>query len=192
MSINDINKGLNGTDEGVGNPIVEPSEVVLPAEGSPITEAAQVVEAATEVRANAVLDESERLKGVTIVFVADDSSIPTLGRIHGEESGATVLTFSSGVAFLEAIVKKEIPEDAVIVTDNNMPEKNGITCVREVREMGYKDLLIIMCSSMQDGDEEEVDKALKDGTLDDFLHKPFRFKNLINDIAFYKGRYGSR
>lgn len=133
-------------------------------------------------------NNAEILKDTPIIIVDDEKSICETMKLFMEYQGIkNVETFLSGVDFLKAIT--EIPQNsnAVVLMDNNMPGKNGVTCAQEIREMGYSNLIIIMCSTVvDDKDKIMIDKALQKGILNDFIPKPANIKNVIAKIALKK------
>ena len=75
---------------------------------------------------------------------------------------------------------KENKPDLVIL-DITMPVKDGLTTLREIRDMknGDPEAKVIMCSAM--GQENMVIEAIKLGALD-FIVKPFKPERLIQTV----------
>ncbi len=78
----------------------------------------------------------------------------------------------------EAVDKyKELQPD-VVTMDITMPEKDGITAVKEIRAM-YPQARIIMCSAM--GQQPMVLEAIQAGAKD-FVVKPFQPDRVMESI----------
>lgn len=78
----------------------------------------------------------------------------------------------------EAIKKyKELNPD-IVTMDITMPDMDGISAVREIREIN-KDAKVIMCSAM--GQKPMIKEALEAGALD-FIIKPFDKEKAIKII----------
>jgi|SRR5699024_6550807 len=78
----------------------------------------------------------------------------------------------------EAVEKyKELNPDLVTM-DITMPEKDGITALKEIKEMN-SDALVVMCSAM--GQQAMVIDAIQAGAKD-FIVKPFQADRVIEAI----------
>ncbi len=102
----------------------------------------------------------------TLLIVDDEPQVcDTLRRVlyrHGYE----VLTAHSAAQALAVLEAQHV--DA-IVSDQRMPRETGISLLRTVRDR-WPDVVRILLSGAADADE--VDGALRDGTVDCFLAKP--------------------
>lgn len=111
-----------------------------------------------------------------ILVVDDDSSI--LALLKGYLTAPCdheVEVASSGMQALEQISSTSTPFDCFLV-DIQMPNINGVTLVRKIRELGkYKLTPIIMLTAMSQ--REYVDKAFAAGA-NDYITKPFDFLEL--------------
>ena len=77
---------------------------------------------------------------------------------------------------LEALSKLiEIPDIAVILSDINMPEMDGLTLLSKVRELKNPLLKTVICSAY--GDMENIRTAMNRGAFD-FVTKPVDFTDL--------------
>ncbi len=110
------------------------------------------------------LQDNKRIKPI---MVAEDSLI-TRAQIQRilEENGYSVITASDGQDAYEKIQKNEI---SLLLTDLEMPRKDGLTLVKEVRSMmTHKNLPIVMLTSL--GSEEQI-KQGKDAGANQYLVK---------------------
>lgn len=81
---------------------------------------------------------------------------------------------------LEALqILSDQPDITLMVTDYNMPGMNGDVMIREIRDHGYDDLVIIGVSSNKE-DQTTID-MLKSGA-NDFLYKPVKQEELVMRI----------
>ncbi len=81
-----------------------------------------------------------------------------------------------GVAGLELLKQKEID---LVVLDIILPGIDGLEVAKTIRQIGYESLPIIMLTAL--GTTENVVKGLDSGA-DDYLIKPFKFKELLARI----------
>lgn len=65
-----------------------------------------------------------------------------------------------------------------ILSDINMPRKNGLDLIRELRRQGYETPVVFLSGY---GDKEKVTEALRLGAID-FLDKPFQEDLLMNVV----------
>jgi DNA-binding NtrC family response regulator len=102
----------------------------------------------------------------TILVVDDDADIRDILGDTLNSLGARVITASNGQEGLER-VNKESPE--LILLDIEMPVKNGLDVLREMRQRGC-DATIIMITAY--GTIERAVQAMQEGAFD-FISKPF-------------------
>jgi two-component system NtrC family response regulator len=100
-----------------------------------------------------------------ILVVDDDASIrKVLGFILGE-AGYTVRSFDSGVPAVEAV---ETEQPDLVLTDIKMPEMDGITLLKAIKEIDDTIPVIILTAF---GTIETAVEAMKEGAVD-YLTKP--------------------
>lgn len=93
-----------------------------------------------------------------------------------EEIVDEFFTAADGVEAMALIKKNQVE---CILSDINMPNKNGIELVKEVREMGIKIPVIFLSAH---GDEELMKKALHYSAFD-FVDKPYDVDDLIEVVS---------
>ena len=112
-----------------------------------------------------------------VVLIVDD--IPeTLALLHDSlvESGYTVLIAKSGKRALE-ISRKVTPD--IILLDALMPEMDGFTLAKEIREIDKKvPILFLTAKSMKEDKLEGFEIG-----ADDYLTKPFAMEELLARIT---------
>ena len=109
-----------------------------------------------------------------VLVVDDDEMVRELVRVALEGSGLAVTTAATGADALEAL-SHEVPD--VVVSDVNMPEMDGFTLVRRLREGRAGGAVpFIFLTSRSDADD--VVRGLRLGA-DDYVSKPFQLPELV-------------
>jgi len=109
----------------------------------------------------------------TILFVDDEHAYQkAFIRAMRKEKQFHIVTASRGIEALQLL--KTTPVD-VVLTDIKMPEMDGLTLLKKIREQ-YPDIFVIAITGY--GSVEDAVRAMKLGAYD-YLQKPFDF-NLIN------------
>jgi two-component system response regulator ChvI len=120
----------------------------------------------------------------TIALVDDDRNILTSVSIALEAEGYRIITYNDGAAALEGF--KTNPPDLAIL-DIKMPRMDGMELLRRLRQKS--DLPVIFLTSK----DEEIDElfGLKMGA-DDFIHKPFSQRLLVERVKAVLRRAGAK
>jgi CheY-like chemotaxis protein len=123
-------------------------------------------------------------KNSTTVLCVDDEEniLKALRRVLRKEP-YRLLTAKSAIEGLE-ILKNEHPW--VIISDHRMPEMDGITFLKKVRET-YPDIIRITLTGYTD--VETIKEAVNQGHIFKFLLKPWNDENLILDIRQSVNQY---
>ena len=114
--------------------------------------------------------------GEKIILLADDEVMlrDLLGELL-ETSGFNVVKVSSGK---EAInVLEEMKVDLLII-DYNMPEMNGLECIKEIRKLGYDMPVILSTGSISVNSTTELNKY---GSAR-LVTKPYEFDTMLSTI----------
>ena len=114
-----------------------------------------------------------------VIITVDDSS--TMRRIIKntlQKLGfSSILEAGNGIEALEVMAKNKVD---IIVTDWNMPEMDGLTFVKAVRQKEeYKDLPILMITT--EAAKEDILTALRSG-VNNYVVKPFTPETLQEKI----------
>jgi signal transduction histidine kinase/CheY-like chemotaxis protein len=112
-----------------------------------------------------------------IILLADDELMlrDLLAELL-ESNGYNVIKVSSGKEAL-TVLTEEIKVNLLII-DYNMPEMNGIECIREVRKLNVKMPIILSSGSMSINDED----LLKKERIESVLTKPYDFDTMLETI----------
>ncbi len=120
----------------------------------------------------------------TIALVDDDRNILTSVSIALENEGYRIQTYTDGASALDGL--KQNPPDLAIF-DIKMPRMDGMELLRRLRQKS--DMPVIFLTSK----DEEIDElfGLKMGA-DDFIHKPFSQRLLIERVKAVLRRSGTK
>ncbi len=112
-----------------------------------------------------------------IILLADDEIMlrDLLSELL-ESSGYNVIRVSTGVEALK-VLTEEIKVDLAII-DYNMPEMDGIECIKKIRELQFK-MPIILSSGSMSLDEKIDFRSLK---ISGVLSKPYEFETMLSTI----------
>ncbi|QNM82763.1 response regulator transcription factor [Sphingomonas sabuli] len=109
-----------------------------------------------------------------IIIADDDELVVDIVRAALEARGHIVGALPDGVA-VQAVLQSKRPD--LLILDCNMPEKGGITALREVRAAaGSYDIPVLMLTARTAKSDEWL--AYQSGA-DDFLRKPFDADQLV-------------
>lgn len=111
-----------------------------------------------------------------ILLIEDEFNVADFIRQGLEEYGYKVFVAYSGDLGMELLKENQID---LIVLDVILPGMDGREIARKIRQLGYANLPIIMLTAL--GSTENVVKGL-DAGADDYLVKPFKFKELLARI----------
>ncbi len=122
-------------------------------------------------------EKTNLLKNMTLMVAEDDESSRELLEIIFKKKVKKLLFTCTGKETLEAI--KQHPETDVILMDIKLPDGDGLTTTRKIREFNREVMIIAQTAYALSGDRE---KALEAG-CNDYIAKPFGLKNLEEMIS---------
>ena len=113
------------------------------------------------------------MKNYTVLIVEDSVVVTKFLTIVFKNAGFRVKTASDGFEALEKAIKDDIN---LIVTDLNMPQMDGITLLKNLKENRdtKKIPVILMSSNIPDKNEIAGSYA--------FLHKPFKESEIVEIV----------
>ncbi len=112
----------------------------------------------------------------TVLVIEDEPNVAAFIKQGLNEAGYEVFLAYNGEQGLELLRQKPID---LIVLDVILPGMDGIEALGKVRNSGLKHIPILMLTAL--GSTENVVKGLDNGA-DDYLVKPFKFKELLARI----------
>lgn len=95
-----------------------------------------------------------------VAIVDDDVRIRTLLRLELEDLGAQVQCFSSAEEAINGISNDGVD---MVLLDVGLPEMDGITCLRRLRNQGVTATVILMSGHWDPEDDGEIRAAGADG-----------------------------
>ncbi len=119
----------------------------------------------------------------TILLVEDEDAVRTFGARALRNKGYQVMEARSAEAALDLLQGAGGPQVDLIVTDVVMPQKDGPTLIREVRQF-RPDVKVIFISGYA---EERFRDSLGEGAVVEFLPKPFSLKQLASKVKEVMG-----
>ncbi|WP_117880720.1 response regulator transcription factor [Aureibaculum luteum] len=111
-----------------------------------------------------------------ILVIEDEPNVAAFISQGLQESGYKVFLAYNGSNGLDLLQQMQID---LVVLDVILPKMDGREVAKRIREMGYTYLPIIMLTAL--GTTENIVKGLDSGA-DDYLIKPFKFKELLARI----------
>jgi len=117
------------------------------------------------------------------VLIADDSmSVRKFIMLALKLQGVRVISAVDGMDALEKTTKEKID---LLITDLNMPNMDGYTLIKNLRNtQEYNDLPIIILSSLSKDTDVQ---AGMDAGANSYLIKPFNAKRLQYEVSKYLG-----
>jgi two-component system cell cycle sensor histidine kinase/response regulator CckA len=112
----------------------------------------------------------------TILLVEDEDAVRAFAARALTQRGYTVVEAASGVEALEQVAAH--PDIDLIVSDVVMPEMDGPTMLRHLREQGANKPIIFVSGYAEDA----FARNLPEGEDFGFLPKPFTLKQLVEAV----------
>ena len=112
-----------------------------------------------------------------IYIVEDDKNIAEIEQFALENAGYEVSIFSTAKEF-EKKIKEEVP--LLIIMDIMLPDKDGLSIVKELRKMPSTSKVPIIMVTAKSSEIDKV-KGLDQGA-DDYITKPFGIMELISRV----------
>jgi len=111
----------------------------------------------------------------SVLVVEDNASNVKLVERYLTGEGHRVCSAGNGREAVEMVLKNKFD---IVLMDIQMPEMDGITAARVIRESGFNMPIIALTASAMKGDRDECIEA----GMDDYISKPFSVENLLNAI----------
>ncbi len=124
-----------------------------------------------------------KTKPIEIVVIEDEEDILELVEYHLQKEGYETMGFLSTKG-VEQFLEEEHP--SLMIVDRNLPDKEGSEFVAELRKYGWSIPVIFLTAKDKDQDLEEG--FIRGG--DDYMTKPFKFKELMLRVKALLRRSG--
>ena len=112
----------------------------------------------------------------TILIVDDSTSIRTAAAFTLEAAGYEIAQAGDGAEGLEVLKGIDAADVGMIITDINMPNMDGITFIKEVKQTAYKFIpILVLTTESQDSKKREGQEVGAAG----WLVKPFESEQLV-------------
>ncbi|EXJ95759.1 hypothetical protein A1O1_00883 [Capronia coronata CBS 617.96] len=150
---------------------------------------APVVDVVDNVNGNLLREDDSATKDLIILLVEDNKINQKLGIKMLKTLGYNVIVANDGQEAVEKLVEHDQDIDLVLM-DQSMPRKDGITATKEIREMEVRGTLarrrpIIMATAVVGPDAQAL--CMSAGA-DAFLPKPLALSKLEHTLKKYLGR----
>lgn len=116
----------------------------------------------------------------TVLYADDNQEIVDIVRLTVERAGYQLLTAKDGNQAVQ-VCQDENPD--MVLMDINMPGLDGFSAVRQLREDGFNNPVIVLTASESRRDRDEAYAA----GCDDFVLKTIDMAEVENMIARYLG-----
>lgn len=117
-------------------------------------------------------------KSHTIVVVDDEQDVlfSLAALFHSEVPGAMVLTADCGVDMVR-LLEHVVPD--LVLSDFRLPDMNGLEVLAAARQRAPDVTRVLMAAAP---DQERVHRAIRDGTVDGFVPKPWDAEQLVASV----------
>jgi|GEM_PF-2158785 len=122
------------------------------------------------------VDLNTRFDGNRILLAEDNVTNQRVARATLENMGAKVDVAANGLEALRMV--DHLPYDLVLM-DINMPEMDGVTACRRIREMGINTPIVALTANAMKGDRE----GFMDAGMDGYLSKPLIREALVEMLS---------
>lgn len=113
------------------------------------------------------------------IILADDDESDRLNFVEALEESkikALIYTVNDGVELMDYLLSHEHMKPHLLFLDLNMPRKNGLKCLKEIRSMDrFKDIAIAIYSTSSN--EKDIEETFHYGA-NVYIKKPTDFKSL--------------
>ena len=123
------------------------------------------------------------LKGVRIFIVEDDVDSREVLHLFIQQNGADVTSFESAKAAIAGITKSGITLPDVIISDLAMPDEDGYSLIRRIRNFPPSEGGSIPAMALSAFTSMESKQKAFEAGFDKYCTKPFEPDLLIKDIA---------
>ncbi len=127
------------------------------------------------------------------VILADDDESDRINFREALEEGklkTTVVSVNDGVELMEYLLREDSQLPTILFLDLNMPRKNGIECLLEIRKSERLREMVVAIYSTSSS-EKDIEHTFNSGA-NVYIKKPNNFtklKSVLNEIVMYVNLY---
>ena len=130
--------------------------------------------------------QNNKLDGMKVLLAEDNELNKEIIESILEEENINVVSAMDGKEAIDMFKKSEIGEYDVILLDFMMPEMDGLTATKNIRELPREDAKTVAIIAMTaNAYEEDVNKSLEAG-MNEHLTKPIDYNKLFAILDKYK------
>ena len=129
-------------------------------------------------------DSKVSIKGKKVLLVEDNDLNREIAKTLLEDEGVLVSEAVDGLDALKVFEESEIGYFDLILMDVLMPNMNGLSATRAIRELNRIDSNLPIIALSANAYAEDIKKT-KDAGMDDYVSKPFKIENLVEMIDKY-------
>jgi DNA-binding response OmpR family regulator len=117
-------------------------------------------------------------KKISVVYAEDSKSVAQVVKTKLKTEGFDVFHFESGEGVVESVI---LNKPSVVILDNEMPVKNGISILKELKvNPEVKNIPVIFLSTVHD--QQSVIKCLELGVADYIVKDPLTLSDIVPRI----------
>lgn len=131
-----------------------------------------------------VKDSKVSIKGKKVLLVEDNDLNREIAKTLLEDEGVLVSEAVDGLDALKVFEESEIGYFDLILMDVVMPNMNGLSATRAIRELNRIDSNLPIIALSANAYAEDIKKT-KDAGMDVYVSKPFKIENLVEMIDKY-------
>lgn len=129
-------------------------------------------------------DSKVSIKGKKVLLVEDNDLNREIAKTLLEDEGVLVSEAVDGLNALKVFEESEIGYFDLILMDVVMPNMNGLSATRAIRELNRIDSNLPIIALSANAYAEDIKKT-KDAGMNDYVSKPFKIENLVEMIDKY-------
>ena len=129
-------------------------------------------------------DSKVSIQGKKVLLVEDNDLNREIAKTLLEDEGVLVSEAVDGLDALKVFEESEIGYFDLILMDVVMPNMNGLSATRAIRELNRIDSNLPIIALSANAYAEDIKKT-KDAGMDDYVSKPFKIENLVEMIDKY-------
>ena len=129
-------------------------------------------------------DSKVSIKGKKVLLVEDNDLNREIAKTLLEDEGVLVSEAVDGLDALKVFEESEIGYFDLILMDVVMPNMNGLSATRAIRELNRIDSNLPIIALSANAYAEDIKKT-KNAGMDDYVSKPFKIENLVEMIDKY-------